>query len=379
LRSRTNRYVALPVEEHIEAGVHASSTNGTAKGRKIAYSLKNTYIFKRRSFLMIFSRRRGLASLFRFTAVLAVCCSLGFAMAQPVKPIKILVGFPAGGGSDAAARILAEKLKDELGVAVIVENKPGAGGQIAAQALKAAVADGSTLFLSHDHTITILPMVLKNPGYAPAQDFVAVAGFATFVNAFAVSGGTPAKSFAEYVAWVKTRDSKGAVGIPAPASTPEFLVKVIGEKFKLDLLSAPYRGSAPMMADMLGNQIGAGVASVPDFIENHKAGKVRIVAVLGAKRQAALPDVPTFSELGVSGLEDMPYYGIFAPAGTPKVFIDTFSNALAKVLTQPEVRNHLSQMGLTVSYMTSSQLAQREKAYSQAWTQIIKNSEFQPQ
>jgi tripartite-type tricarboxylate transporter receptor subunit TctC len=134
-----------------------------------------------------------------------------------------------------------------------------------------------------------------------------------------------------------------------------------------------------MMADMLGNQIGAGVASVPDFIENHKAGKVRIVAVLGAKRQAALPDVPTFSELGMSGLEDLPYYGIFAPVGTPKVFVDTFSTALAKVLMLPDVRNHLNQMGLTVGYMTSSQLAQREKAYSQAWTRIIKNSGFQPQ
>ena len=331
---------------------------------------------------MIFSRRLGLAGLVRYAAVsaaLAVGCSFGVAMAQPLKPIKILVGFPPGGGTDAAARILAEKLKDELGVAVIVENRPGAGGQIAAQALKAAPADGSTLFLSHDHSITILPMVLKNPGYAPAQDFVPVAGFATFVNAFAVSGGTPAKSFAEYVAWVKTQGGKGAVGIPAPASTPEFLVKVIADKFKLDLVAAPYRGSAPMMADMLGNQIGAGVASVPDFIENHKAGKVRIVAVLGAKRQAALPDVPTFSELGVSGLEDLPYYGIFAPAGTPKAFIDTFSGALAKVLTQPEVRNHLSQMGLTVGYMTSSQLAQREKAYSQAWARIIQNSGFQPQ
>ena len=326
---------------------------------------------------MIFTRPYGLGSAARFAMAFAVCCSLSLAFAQPLKPIKILVGFPPGGGTDAAARILAEKLKDELGVSVIVENKPGAGGQIAAQALKVAVADGSTLFLSHDHTITILPMVTKNPGYAPAQDFVPVAGFATFVNAFAVSGGTPAKSFSEYLAWTKTQGSKGAVGIPAPASTPEFLVKVIADKFKLDLVSAPYRGSAPMMADMLGNQISAGVASVPDFIENHKAGKVRIVAVLGGKRQAALPDVPTFSELGMGGLEDLPYYGIFAPAGTPKAFTDTFSAALAKVLMQPEVRNHLNQMGLTVGYMTSSQLAQREKSYSQAWAEIIKSSGFQ--
>jgi tripartite-type tricarboxylate transporter receptor subunit TctC len=262
---------------------------------------------------------------------------------------------------------------------VVVENRPGAGGQLAAQALKAAPADGSVLFLSHDHTVTILPLVVKNPGFEPVKDFAPVAGFATFVNAFAVSGGNPARTFNEYVNWVKAQQGKGAVGIPAPASTPEFLVKVMGEKFKLDLVAAPYRGSAPMMADMLGNQIAAGVGSVPDFIENHKAGKVRVLAVLGGARQAALPDVPTFTELGLGGLEDMPYYGVFAPAGTPKAFIDQFSAAVAKVIALPEVRGQLSQMGLTVGHMSPDQLARRERAYAQVWTRIVRESGFQPQ
>ena len=315
----------------------------------------------------------------RHWAVLALALSCGLAAAQNAKPIKLMVGFPPGGGTDAVARILAEKLKDELGVAVVVENKPGAGGQLAAQALKAAPADGSVLFLSHDHTISILPLVVKNPGYEPAKDFAPVAGFATFVNAFALSAGTPAKSFTEYVAWVKTQNGKGAVGIPAPASTPEFLVKVVGDKYKLDLVSAPYRGSAPMMADMLGNQIAAGVGSVPDFMENHKAGKVNIVAVLGAKRQAALPDVPTFAELGLSGLDDMPYYGIFAPAATPQATINHFGVALSKVLAMPDVHEQLTKMGLTVGYMNSHQLQQRERAYTQVWAKLIKNSGFQPQ
>ena len=322
------------------------------------------------------SRRSAIA---HSLLAVALTLSCGLAMAQ-AKPIKLLVGFPPGGGTDAVARTLAEKLKDELGVPVVVENKPGAGGQIAAQTLKVSPADGTVLFLSHDHTISILPLVMKNPGYDSSTDFVPVAGFATFVNAFAVSGGTPAKTFNDYVAWVKTQQAgKGSVGIPAPASTPEFLVKVVGEKYKLDLVAAPYRGSAPMMADMLGNQIAAGVGSVPDFIENHKAGKVRVVAVLGAKRQAALPDVPTFTELGLGGLEDMPYYGIFAPAGTPKATIDQFSQALAKVLAMPEVNQHLTQMGLTVGFMSSQQLAQRERAYTQVWTKLIKASGFQPQ
>ena len=326
---------------------------------------------------MTTSRRSLLSRLVRTGAFVGAALAVGLASAQQAKPIRLLVGFPPGGGTDAIARTLSEKLKDELGQPVVVENRPGAGGQIAAQALKASAPDGTTLFLTHDHTISILPQVVKNPGYEPARDFVAVGGFATFVNAFAVSGGTPAKSFTEYVQWVKAAGGgKGAVGIPAPASTPEFLVKLIGQKYQIDLVSAPYRGAAPMMADMLGNQISAGVASVQDFMENHKAGKVRVVGVLGTKRQASMPDVPTFDEMGLKGFEDLPYYGIYAPTGTPQKFITDFSNALAKVVAQPDVREHLTAMGLTVGYMSPQQLATREKAYTEAWTRIIKTSGF---
>lgn len=318
-------------------------------------------------------------SMFRRTVCLGALLLSGLVQAQ-TGTIKLLVGFPPGGGTDAIARLLADKLKDQLGTSVIVENKAGAGGQIAAQALKAAAPDGSTFFLSHDHTISILPLVVKNPGYDSARDFVAVAGFATFVNALAVSGGTPAKSMNEYVAWVRSQGSgKGTVGVPAPASVPEFLVKIIGQKYALDMQAAPYRGSAPMMADMLGNQINAGVASIPDFIDFHKAGKVRIVAVLGGARQATLPDVPTFAELGLTGFEDVPYYGIFAPTGTPKASIDRFSQAVAKVVAMPDVHDRLTAMGLTVGYMTPAQLASREQAYAQTWARLIKASGFQAQ
>jgi len=323
------------------------------------------------------SRRQWLLA----SLALAGLAVSGPTMAQAGKTYRLLVGFPAGGGTDAIARILAEQLKDELGGAtVLVENKPGAGGQLAAQALKAAAPDGSTLFLTHDHTVSILPQVVKTPGFDPAVDFMPVAGFATFVNALAVSGGTPAKSFNEYLAWVRgAGGGKGAVGIPAPASVPEFLVKVIGEKYKLDLVAAPYRGSAPMMADMLGNQIGAGVGSVPDFIENHKNGKLRVVAVLGGARQPALPDVPTFAELGLAGFEDVPYYGVFAPAGTPKGALEPFSAALAKVLAKPSVHDRLTAMGLAVGHMSGEQLGQRERAYTATWARIIKASGFVPQ
>lgn len=301
------------------------------------------------------------------------------AWAQSGQPIRILVGFPPGGGSDAIARLLAEKLKDELGSTVLVDNRPGAGGQIAAQLLKAAPADGHTLFLSHDHTISILPQVVKKPGFEPQQDFVPVAGIATFVNALAVSSHTPARNLAEYVAWVRGDARRGAVGIPAPASTPEFLTQLLAQHYKLDLVAAPYRGSAPMLADMLGNQIPAGIGSVPDFMEHHKAGKLRVIGVLGAKRQIAMPEVPTLLEQGIKGFEDLPYYGIYAPKGVPQAFISRFSAAVAKVLQQREVYAQLTALGLTVGYMSPEQLAVRESAYTRVWAGIIRRSGFQPQ
>jgi tripartite-type tricarboxylate transporter receptor subunit TctC len=313
---------------------------------------------------------------FRKGLALVALFSCHWAQAQG-SPLHLLVGFPAGGGTDAIARTLADKLKDQLGMAVLVENKAGAGGQIAAQTLKAAVPDGNTLFLSHDHTISIIPQVMKSPGFDPAKDFVPVAGIATFVNALAISGGTPAKSIAEYVAWVKNQGAgRDTVGVPAPASVPEFLVKLVGQKYGLDLQAAPYRGAVPMMGDMLGNQIHAGTGSVPDFIENHKAGKIRIVAVMGTSRQAILPDVPTFAELGLAGFEEIPYYGVFAPAGTPKAAIDKLSEALAKVLALSEVKDRLTAMGLSVGFMSSQQLAARERAYTQTWAKIIKATGF---
>ena len=304
-------------------------------------------------------------------------CTVGLAQAQSTT--RILVGFPPGGGTDAIARIIGERLQQDLGHPVVVDNKPGAGGQIAAQALKASSADGNTLFLSHDHSITILPMVTKNAGYDSGKDFVPVAGFATFVNAFAVSNGSPAQSFKAYVDGVRAGGGKSSVGIPAPASVPQFLVEVIAKQNGLDLVAAPYRGSAPLMADMIGNQIPAGVASIPDFIENHKAGKLRVVAVMGAQRQAAMPDVPTFSELGLKGFEDMPYYGLFAPAGTPKATLDRIAAAVQKAIAQPDVREKLTAMGLTVGFMTGDQLGAREQAYSKVWAKIITDSGFQPQ
>jgi hypothetical protein len=302
------------------------------------------------------------------------------AQAQPAL-IRLMVGFPAGGGTDAIARVLSEQLGAALGTSVIVENKAGAGGQIAAQALKVAPKDGSVLFLSHDHTISILPLVLKNPGFHPQQDFTPVAGFASFANGLAVSSGTPATSYAQYLDWIRSQGGQNrlSIGIPAPASVPEFLVKVLGAQTKLDLQPIPYRGSAPMLVDMLGNQIPAGVASVPDFIEYIKTGKVNMLAVMGKQRQALLPNVPTLAELGLTGFDELPYYGVFAPTGTPQPIIARYAAVIEKVLHQQQVRERLQNLGLTVEFMSPDSLAERERAYSQSWARLIRDSGFVPQ
>ena len=322
--------------------------------------------------------RRQFTARFAAAAV-ALPAGLSSAWASDDRPIRIMVGFPPGGGSDAIARLLAEKLKDELKRSVIVDNRPGAGGQLAAQLLKAAAPDGTTVFLSHDHTISILPQVVARPGFNPQADFTPLGGFATFVNGLAVSPGTPAKSMAEYVAWVKAQGGKSSIGIPAPASTPEFLVQLIGKKYGLDLVPVPYKGSAPMIGDMLGNQIPAGIGSVQDFIEYQRTGRVHMIGVLGAQRQAAMPEVPTLNELGFKGLDDLPFYGIWAPKGTPADFINGFTHALDKVVAQHDVHKQLTDLGLTVEYMSPRQLDARERAYTQVWSRIIRDSGFKAQ
>jgi tripartite-type tricarboxylate transporter receptor subunit TctC len=294
--------------------------------------------------------------------------------------IRLMVGFPAGGGTDAIARILGEHLSQKLGTPVIIENRAGAGGQIAALALKTAAADGSVLFLSHDHTISILPLINKKAGYAPATDFVPVAGFATFANGIALSGYLAETTLDQFVHAIRTQhQGKAAVGVPAPQSVPEFLVKILAAHYKLDLIAVPYKGSAPMIADMLGKQIPAAVGSVPDFIEFHKAGKLRMVAVMGNKRQEILPETPTFAELGIKGFEDLPYYGIFAPKGTPSAILERYSDALKAVLEIPNVQQRLVALGLTVGYMSSQTLSERERAYSKNWARIIAESGFTAQ
>jgi tripartite-type tricarboxylate transporter receptor subunit TctC len=326
------------------------------------------------------------------------------AVAQAAAVTRILVGFPAGGGSDAIARRLAQHLQEIAGTPFIVENRPGAGGRVAALALKQAAPDGTTLMLSNDHAVCILPLTLKEPGYDPDRDFAPVGGIATFVNALALpvtpgaagtsvapdSPGSPAGAkpasargsgspidLDSFVRAVRDGTLRGAVGVPAPASIPAFAVQSVGRAKGVTLDVLPYRGSAPMLADLLAGQIPAGVGSVPEFLHLHREGRVRVVAVMGAQRDPRLPEVPTFAELGVKGFERPAFYGLYAPAGTPAATMTRLSRDLTTALARPALAERLQADGHNVSPLTPAALAAHQKDYTDAWRPIIESSGFQ--
>lgn len=319
------------------------------------------------------TRRRSLAALGLALAGPAMLRQPAWAhepIDQPA-PVRLLVGFPSGGGTDLLARLLAVHLGMALQCQVLVDNQPGSGGQRAALALKAAPADGQTLLLSHTHTINILPMTMPEPGFDPQQDFTPVAGLAGFVEALAVSASHPARNWAEYLEWLRAQPQQLAVGVPATGSIPEFLVQCLQRNHGLPLQAVPFRGSAPMLAELVHGRIQSAVAAMHELMELHRAQRIRVLAVLGAQRQAVLPEVPTFAELGLPGFEQASFYGLYAPHDLPTATVAQWEQAVQQVLALPEVAQQLRDWGMSVQYMNRSQLQAREADHRKAWKRLI--------
>lgn len=296
-------------------------------------------------------------------------------------PVRILVGFPAGGSTDLIARTLAAGLQAELGRTVVVENRPGAGGQIAAQALKAARADGATLFLSNSHALSIIPLTLANPGYDPARDFAPVGLVAinpdVFVINTAVTGNASGlRAFAE---WSKANPAGANVGVPAPGSAPEFAVSVLNSAFQSQLKAVPYWGDAPIIQDLLGGQIAAGIGGVGTVLPHLADGRLRIVAVNGNRRLPSLPDVPTYAELGVQNLDEMIFTGLFAPAGTPADLIQQYNAALGKVVRSTAFSERIHSLAVVPATSTPAELSQRVGASLKAYAGLLQAAGFKPQ
>lgn len=295
-------------------------------------------------------------------------------------PLRVIVGFPPGGATDVVARVLADKLKDILKRPVIVDNKGGAGGMIATQQLKASAADGSTVMLTIDHSHVIIPLTFKAPGYDSIRDFTPLAGVATYFNALGVSGNINVKNLPEFDAWLKANPGKANFGVPAGGSVPQFASLVVGKALGVsNPVVVPYRGGAALVVDLIGGQIPAGVGSLTEFIEHHRARKINVLAISGTARAKVAPEIPTFQELGLKGLDKNPWLAFVGPKGLSKEFVDRFSKAVSVALMNPEVVERLAKLGNEVSYATPEQLQEWITSATAHWGPVIKDSGYELQ
>lgn len=289
-------------------------------------------------------------------------------------PVKLLVGFAAGGTGDLIARSVADKLSGSLGVPVIVENKPGAGGRIAAEVLKNAPADGNTVLITPLAPIVIAPLTFRKLNYNPETDFVPVAQLVTFPLTIATGASSPYKTLSEFVTWLKANPTKAAFGTSAAGSQLHFLGLMFAQAVKVDMTHVPYQGSAPLATDLIGGQIPAGIDQFS--IELYKAGKIRLLASSGATRSPLMPDVPTFKEQGFPGVEGEAWFGAYMHAKTPAPIVQRLSEALASAVQQPDAKHKLNDAGLVATGLKAPEFTALVAADRARWKPVIEASGF---
>jgi tripartite-type tricarboxylate transporter receptor subunit TctC len=304
------------------------------------------------------------------------------AQAQTVidKPVRIVVGFPPGGAADTVARQLAQQLTGSYAPAVIVENKPGAAGRIAAQAVKTGQADGSEMLVTPASILTIYPHVYKRLGYDTLADFTPVSSAATVTFAFSVSSAVPAtvKTVADYIAWVKAHPNEGNYGSPAAGATPHFVGVMLSRAAGVPLNHVPYKGGAPLVSDLLGGQVQAGVNVLPEVLPHANSGKLRILAVSGAKRSPFLPKVPTFAESGFKDVAADEYFAVFVPSKTPADVVAKLNAAINKGLKAKALVDGLEKLSFEVEGQSQAEFTRIVKSELNKWGPVVKASGFTP-
>ncbi|HRK85339.1 Bug family tripartite tricarboxylate transporter substrate binding protein [Alcaligenes sp. SDU_A2] len=309
-------------------------------------------------------------------AALALAAGMAGAAKLP-DTVRLVVGYPAGGTADAVARVYAEELREKLGVNVVVDNRAGAGGQVAAQGFLRSPVDGSVLLVANNHMMTTLPLTVKTVTYDPVKDFQPVAVIAKFEHIFVVGKTTPANTLAEYVELVRKEPEKyGHYGIPAPGSAPQFLGYSIAKKNDIQMTPVPYKGGAPLINDLLGDHIPAGVDAVGLITEHVAAGTVRVLGITGPKRLDILKDVPTFVEMGYGNLEASGWMGIFAPVGMDPAMVKQFQDAFNEVAKNPKIEKAIVPIGFRPSSGDGQELARTVQADLDTWGPIIKESGY---
>src|SRR3954468_5884468 len=291
--------------------------------------------------------------------------------------IRILAGYAPGGNVDVLARTFAKSLSDALGRPVIVENKPGGGGQFAAEMRKNAPADGSVLMMAPDAAVVVRPAGMKKPPYDPRRDFAAVVETGAQDYAFAVPANLPVKDLREFATWARAHPKDANYGSAGVGGITHMGSILIGRELDVSLQHVPYNGAAPAVVALMGGQITSTFQPVGTLATQAQAGKVKLLAVSGTKRNELFPEVPTFAELGHPTLRIVTWFGLFAPAKTPTEIVQQYNGIVLNALRQPAIRTQMKTLGLEVREFTPAQFQEEVKADTERWAAEIRAAGIQ--
>ncbi|MGE5256785.1 MAG: Bug family tripartite tricarboxylate transporter substrate binding protein [Hyphomicrobiales bacterium] len=307
-------------------------------------------------------------------AVAAGLIGAGVPSAQEIKgPIKIVVPYPAGGGSDVVARLIADKMKDSLVQTVIVENKPGAGGRIGTEYAKGQPADGTTLLVVNPALFVVAPVVFSKLAYDPDTDFAPVSLITTYQFCVSVPPTSEVKDVKGLIEWIKKNPNQANYGSPAAGSLPHFFGLMIGKAAGVEMVHSSYNGSGPLVTALIGGQIPMGVDAY-DAQSAYHPDKIRILATAGTTRKK--PDIPTFKEQGFPEIEGVGWNAIVVPAKTPKPVIDKLNAAIVKAIQSPDVVTKIQSLGNDAVGTTPAEFAAILKKDRERWVPVIKASGF---
>ncbi len=309
-----------------------------------------------------------------FLSLLAL--SGGLAMAQdkyPVKTVTLIVPQAAGGANDAIARVIAQKLTEQTGISFVIENRTGAGGNVGAAAAAKTRPDGYTLMLTADSVMVINPALYKTTGFDTLKDFEPVASVATAGYVLVANPSFPAKNVSELIALAKQQPGKINIGSAGNGTLNHLIGEMLGKEAGIDLVHVPYKGAAAAVTDLVAGQVQVSVQSLPSSIAFIKNGKINVLGVVNPKRIAALPDSPTIGET-LKGFGTTPWYGLFAPAGTPKAIVAQLNAEIAKALESKDVQERLAGVGCEPYKSTPEQFSSLIRADLVRWAGIVKSS-----
>ena len=319
------------------------------------------------------NRRSVVTSLLPGMAVLALTLAAALpALAEfPDRPIKIIVPYPPGGTSDLLARAVAPRLGERLKQTVVIENRAGAGGVIGSQVVAKSPADGYTLLLGTIATHGILPVLQKPAPYDAVKDFAPVTLVASTPNVLVANPSAPVRSVAELLALARAKPGSVNFGSTSLGGSPHMSGELLKTMAQVDIVHVPYKGGGPMLIDLMGGQIPFGFDNLPSSMNQIRAGKIRALAVTTAKRWPGAPEIPTMAEAGVPGYEATAWFGLLAPANTPKPIVELLQRHVAAILRQPEVEKMLLEQGAEAVGNTPDEFARLIAAELQKWTKVV--------